>query len=347
MKKTITFLFFLFCITPTFADSWTTCAEKIVKEGTFSKKITEIIGENRENAGEILQSNADEIRLILLDKMFGHYNKTAGLCNDEIIGIAKMEKLQLAFDVDGNEYEFDIDVNKLFDHYPTQTAIIVYNNRDKELFNTIKNNDIKNIYWSDECSDHTIADNLDDDAIVNIAGQETFSEYGGKNNEFFLDFEKGNNQRAFPGMLLSDESGSTTEKIVIFTHLPTAIKKMQAFAKNLENSSCGNQNLAVYLVSIAGNKYNHSKGYGTAASLVSGVPTLVIGVSTAIALTSTSVAVTAGTTALGATIAAVGGPIGWIVGGGMIGIGYGIAMIPDDIADIEQVYVLDGPYIIR
>ena len=366
IKKLIPFLLAVFYVTSAFSNAWDDCSQRLIQDGGFAEKMTQIIKDNREDPTEILEKKTDDIRFLLLAKMF---SDDTGLCKNEIIDIAKMDSLQLAFDIDGTEYEFDIDVNTLFDYFQTQTAIMVYNDRSKKMWDPIKNDDIKNLYWSDACSDHTIADNLDNDASVNIAGQKIFTEYGGTENEFFLDFEDGNNQRAFPGIIISDESNSTEEKLVVFTHLPTAIKKAEAFAKNLTNSNCGNQGLAVYLVSLVGNSDKENSkitgiedtiksatsdaGGGKAGSIIAGtgvgIGAIIVGSATitgAGAIGTAAYGVASGLIALGLSVEAIP-VVGWIVGTAAIIVGGAIALYPADIADIKQVYVLDGPHLIR
>lgn len=347
IKKISTFLFIILFVVPAFGGAWQNCAQRIINDGVFAQKVREIVGNDRAKAGEVLQAKADDIRLLLLAKMF---DTETGFCKNEIVDIAKQKTLELAFDVDGRTYQFDIDVDRLFDNFATQTAIMVYNDRSKRMSNPIKNSDIKKSYWSDSCSDLTIWDNLDDKASVNIAGQQIFSEYGGTKNEFFLDFEKGNTQRAFPGLVLEDVTNSTEENIVIFTHLPTALKKVESFAKNLENSSCGNQGLAVYLVSIAGNPDKGNSGYGTAGTVTAGtglgIGTIMVGGTAIAAKGFLGATIGAALISGGASVSWV--PVaGWIIGGAALVVGGVITLIPANIANIDQVYVLDGPYIIR
>mgnify|MGYP000874290887 CR=1 FL=1 len=356
INKLVTFLLLLFIVTPSFGDAWQDCAKNIIQDGEFAQNVRDIVGDDRNDAQKILQSRASDIRFKLVDKMFSVKN---GLCKNEIVDIARMKTLKLSFDVDGKIYRFDIDVDTLFDYFPTQTAIMVYNDRSKKIWDQITNDSIKSLYWSDECSDHTIWENLDDSAAVNVAGQQIFTEYGGTKNEFFLDFEKGNNQRAFPGLVIEDVTGNTEENLVLFTHLPTALKKFDAFAKNLENTTCGNQGLAVYLVSVAGtpdskNNINVAAGKGfepgggTGRNIGAGVG-IGIGVPVLAGMTTAALGATTTGAIMSFGLAAAGtmNPVGWIVGGVALVAGGIIALVPTDIADIKQVYVLYGPYIIR
>lgn len=350
IKKLLGFLLVLGLYTGVaHADAWTDCGAKIIANGGFATKVSEIIkSKPGVSPGETLQSRADDLRLLLLAYMFD--NET-GLCKPEITEIAKFDELKLSFELNGTKYRFDINVDNLFDHFETQTAIMVYNNRNKRTWDVIKSSDIPKLYWSNKCSNHTIWYNLDDDASVNVAGQNIFTEYGGTDDEFFLDFEKGNDMRAFPGIVLQDVTASTAENIVVFTHLPTAIKKAKAFADKLQNSHCSNQGLSVYLVSLAG---THSqtgvKGNETAAKWIAGtgvgIGTIMVGGVAVAAKGILGAVVGSSLIAAGASVSWV--PVaGWIIGGAALVAGGIISLVPTKIADIESVYVLDGPHIIR
>lgn len=149
---------------------------------------------------------------------------------------------------DGKTYAFQFNMDDLFSYYNVQTSIMVYNEKNLKPGDKIKFKDIKKIYWSEECSDHNIWENLDDDAAVNIAGQKVFSQYGGSDNEYFLDFEKGNNNRAFPGFVLVDYTSTTKEGIIAFSDLSVAAKTAKNFATELSGTPCSNDGLVVYVV---------------------------------------------------------------------------------------------------
>lgn len=346
----------IFCLVTAsaFADAWTDCGTRLIQDGVVAQKVSEMIGSDREKAAEVLQKKADDIRLLLLAKMFAD---DTGLCKNEIVEIAKFKELKLSFESNNIRYRFDIDVDKLFDYYETQTAIMVYNDRTKKIWDVIKSSDIKKSYWSKDCSARWISGNPSyKNKAVNQAGRKTFPEFGGDKNSFFLDFEDGNDKRAFPGFVIMDKSWSTKEEIVIFKHLPTAVKRTQTFADALQNSTCGNQGLAVYLVSIAGNpdktgSTGHKGAGATIAGTGVGIGAVIIG-STAIASGTAIVGgIAYGTAGLlisaGLSLEAIP-VVGWIVGTAAIVAGGIVALMPEAITkDITQVYVLDGPHIIR
>lgn len=144
----------------------------------------------------------------------------------------------------------------------TALAIFVYNKNDKKPGDEIKLSDIPKLYWSDKCSDHTIWENLDDDAAINVAGRQVFNKYyldAGmdkffskvKNFEYFLDFEEGNNRRAFPGLVLTELGGgglSPAELVVSSYDKATIAQYAEEFANELKNTACANDNLSIYVV---------------------------------------------------------------------------------------------------
>ena len=148
------------------------------------------------------------------------------------------------------------------DDQETVLAIFVYNQSNKKPGDEIKLSDISKLYWSDECSDHTIWENLDDDAAINVAGRQVFNKYyldagmdkffsNAKNFEYFLDFEEGNNRRAFPGLVLTELGGgglSSAEFIVSSYNKATITQYAEEFANELKNTACANDNLFIYVV---------------------------------------------------------------------------------------------------
>ena len=205
---------------------------------------------------------------------------------------------------------------------------------------------------------------MDDDAAVNIAGQSTFNEFGGSKNEFFLDFADGDNRRAFPGLVLMDDTGSSREKIVSYRNIATGIAKAEEFAEKLKKTACYNQDgLAVYLVALdvkriediqkenpAGKDVNTSgwqTGWAIAAG-VGGAATTWIGASAA------AVAVSSAATSwvpawLGSAMLATATTswvpvVGWIAGALTVTAVTVASLYPYEIQDIQQVMILDGPY---
>ena len=138
----------------------------------------------------------------------------------------------IGFKHKNKEYGFDFDLSRIFNKVGIQTGILVINRQDLHPAQILKLSDIpkKEKFFSDECSDWTIFDNLDDDAAVNVAGQAVFTEYGGNKEEFFLDFAEGDNRRAFPGLVLKDKTWSGEEELVSYANIKTAVQRTEPFA---------------------------------------------------------------------------------------------------------------------
>ena len=263
-------------------------------------------------------------------------------CMSDLNTLTKIANGKVWYPRDGKTYAFQFKMEELFQYINIPTGIMLYNKPTLSVGSVIKLSDIPKLYWSDECSDHTIWDNLDDDAAVNIAGQSAFSQYGGAKNEYFLDFEEGNNRRAFPGLVLMDKTASTSESIVQFNNLHSAIGAAQSFANALNNTACSNDGLAAYVVALNVQPGATDKDGWAVAAGVSGGALAILGVATAV---QAGGVVAALTTAAGATSVV---PVwGWIVGG-LLGAAAGaISLIPGEIFDIQQVMVMDGPYLIK
>lgn len=272
-------------------------------------------------------------------------------CRDNIMAIAEdTSGPSIVFNRDGKEIEIQFSIEKMFEYLNLRTGVMVWNKLIPPADGVIKLDDIKELYWSDECSDHTIWDNLDDDAAVNIAGQNSFSTFGGSKNEFFLDFEEGNNRRAFPGLVIMDKTGSTTEKLVSFFNIIAGQNAAKKFAESLKGSECSGQGLAVYLVALDVKKDTTGKDGWLIGASVGGGAMAFLGVGAALA-TSTAVAATGSTvlvtTTLGVASAASWVPVaGWIAAGVLVTAAGVISMIPGEIEDLKQVKILAGPFII-
>ncbi|MDL2296135.1 hypothetical protein LJC18_05025, partial [Lachnospiraceae bacterium OttesenSCG-928-E19] len=184
-------------------------------------------------------------------------------------------------------------------------------------------------------------------SAVSKAGSKVFSSYG-SDNMFFLDFVDGNNKRAFPGIVLMDKSWSTGEEIVLFRHLPTAIKMTKSFSEQLQNSGCSNQGLAVYLATVAASPDRVASG-GGGKDVAAGV-----GIAGTVATAGMGLALTGGIAAKAGVIMSFGVgagasvPVaGWIVGIAAGVVGGILSLVPPEIAKIEKITILDGPYTIR
>nr|MBQ0091651.1 hypothetical protein [Candidatus Enterousia merdequi] len=330
MKRLLYAILSIFLICPAKAanDPLETCLNKISNNDTaWISGISSIFGNSDLDDTVVEQNKARIYNLIS--------NRFQELCGSELVHIAKTNKVrgQIDFKHKDKDYAFDFDVDKIFDNLGIQMGILVINKHDLYPTKVLSLSDIprKQKFFSSDCSDHFIFDNLDDDAAVNKAGQSVFSEYGGSQHEFFLDFAEGDNRRAFPGLVIQDKTGSTGEQIVSYTNIKTAVERTQQFAENLKNSQCSNQGLSVYLVAlnVQQSPYKTSDNKDVAA-------------------TTTTAVAGAGLTAgiIGSTVAAAAWiPVaGWIVAG-VAGAAAGtIALLPQSIADIQQVMVLDGPY---
>ena len=98
-----------------------------------------------------------------------------------------------------------------------------------------------NIYWNDACSDHTIDDNNDDDTVLNKTIPAILGKYN--NYEFFIDFPGWHKRRAFPGMLIAED---TEESIVYYSEYTDAIEQAKKIQSALKDTQC--QGLYLYVV---------------------------------------------------------------------------------------------------
>lgn len=353
MKKLFILFLMFFSVTAnaTVLDS---CLQKISsnnslwQERLFDKKngIFNTLGTQEKLTDDMVQKNKAKIYTLLAGNILLN-------CNKNLSDIAKQPRALIYFKHDTNNYAFDFSTEKLFDYMEIRTGILVINKKNLspgdvlELSSLPKNKK----FFSDDCSDHTIWDNLDDDAAVNVAGQETFNEYGGSKNEFFLDFAEGDDRRAFPGLVLMDKTLSTQESIVTYRNVNTAMEKTQQFASKLKNGACSNQGLAVYAVALDVKKADTSSekiGWAIAAS-VGGGALAWIGLSAAAA--AAPVAATALIPAVigDALLATAAGSstvpvVGWVIAGVAVAAATAIALYPAEIEDLQQVMILDGPY---
>ena len=354
MKKILLLFFAIFISVHCYAgsDILSTCLEKIAQndklwtEQLFNKKngIFKSLKDDEELTDQMVQNQKAQIYALIGKNILLN-------CRDNMADISKISRGLIKFKHNNVEYSFDFSTATLFDYMDIRTGFLVINKKNLKPGNVIKVSDIpkKKKFFPDECSDWTIWDNLDDDAAVNVAGQAVFNEFGGAKNEFFLDFAEGDNRRAFPGLVLMDETGSTKEKIVTYRNLQTGFKKMNALGAKLKSSACSNSGLALYLVALDVKQDTSSERRGWAiAAAVGGGAAVWIGAS--------AVAVATGTTAITGALAeamlvtAVGAssvPVaGWIVAG-VLAIGAtAVALYPAEIEKIPQVMVLAGPYIL-
>ena len=313
-------------------------------KGVFSE-----LGDTDEITDSIVDSKKNKIYTLIAGGLFS-------VCPNSLAKIAQLQRGQIDFTHNNKKYAFDFSVDTMLDYLDIRTGILVINKRSYSPNDGIKLSDFprNTKLFSDECSDWTIADNLDDDAAVNKVGQSVFNEFGGSKNEFFLDFTEGDNRRAFPGLVLMDETWSSKEKIVSYRNLKTGLQKAQAFATALKSSECANQGLAVYLVALDAkmvtDESSGRKGWAIAAS-VGGGAAAYIGISAGLSYIGLAAGVPALVSGTAATIAAPGaaaalamGPVGWVIAGVAIATATAIALYPSEIENLQEVVVLDGPY---
>lgn len=366
MKKLL-ILFLMFFVSVANATVLDSCLNKIAandelwQQRLFDKTngIFSELNDTDEITEDIVQSKRQKIYTLLAGDVLLQ-------CNKDLSNVMKTPRGVIPFKHNNKEYGFDFDTKTMANYIDLRTGILVINKKNLAPGDVLKLSDIprKQKFFSDECSDWTIADNLDDDAAVNIAGQSTFNEFGGSKNEFFLDFADGDNRRAFPGLVLMDETGSSREKIVSYRNIATGMEKAEEFAEKIKKTACYNQDgLAVYLVALdvkriediqkenpAGKDVNTSgwqTGWAIAAG-VGGATTAWIGAS--IPLSAASWAATAWipdwiAMAIATTASTSWVPVvGWIAGALTVTAVTVASLYPYEIQDIQQVMILDGPY---
>ncbi len=344
MKKLIqyfsaTFALFI-CLNNAHADIAGDCMRRVSDNPDFQRAMTEEIFKE---SSMLTQEGATQNKPKILGLIAANVLLN---CMSDLNTLTKVANGKVWYPRDGKTYAFQFKMEDLFQYINIPTGIMLYNKPTLSVGEVIKLSDIPKLYWSDECSDHTIWDNLDDDAAVNIAGQSAFSQYGGAKNEYFLDFEEGNNRRAFPGLVLMDKTTSTSESIVQFNNLHSAIGAAQSFANALNNTACSNEGLAAYVVALnVQPDATDKEGWAIAAGVGGGT----------FALITTAAAIKAGGLIAAATAlksvawaSATAIPVyGWIAGAVLGAAAGAISLIPGEIADIQQVMVMDGPYLIK
>ncbi|MDW3024695.1 MAG: hypothetical protein R8N50_03340 [Alphaproteobacteria bacterium] len=336
MKQIFVLIASLFIFHSAHCGIWEDCMDAISDNENFQQEINDIFDTGVISV-EIVKANKSKIFAAI-----GEVLIDTPECSNKISSIAQEDYGKVWIGYDDKTYAFRFKMSDLFEYVVIPTGIMVYNDRSLGAGDKIELSEIQKLYWSDACSDHVIWDNLDNDAAVNVAGQKVFSQYGGEKNEFFLDFEEGNDRRAFPGLVLMDKTHSSSEAIVAFGNLQKAIKAAKDFADALTDTACSNDGLAVYVVALSEtpSPTNDKTGWGIVAG-VAGGSAAVVGTSSALAA--------AGATGLWGA-AAVSGTVlvvGWVIAGLLGGAATVISLVPPDIIDLKGVTVLGGPYIIK
>ncbi len=341
MKKLYNCLFSIFAFalfaSAAHADMMSDCMAKISRQPEFAQVLSDTIfpGVTTLDATTVKRKR-NEIFTLLAGSIFAN-------CNQDLAEIAAVPSGKISFRMNNQLYAFVFNTADVFEFLEIRTGVMVYNKRTLQAGDVIQLSDVPQLYWSKECSDHVIWDNLNNKASVNVAGQRVFSQYGGADNEFFLDFEEGNNRRAFPGLVLMDKTKSTSEQIVAFSNIQSALAASQQFAEALKNSYCSNQGLAVYTVALDVQKTETNKnGWGIGASIGGGVA----GVGAILSAASTKLAAVAVLGKVAGAASSVPG-WGWVVAGVLSATAGAISLIPGEIQDIQQVMVIGGPYNIK
>ncbi len=282
------------------------------------------VADNADLAEDVITAHQAEIYNLLAAN-------TKDFCLGDIGLIAKNGgNATINFKHNNKNYSFNFSVEELFRYLPIRVAILITNDRTKKANDVITKASMPtNYWWNKDCSDHIIWSNLDDDAAINKAGQAAFSEFGGAQHEYFIDFPVDSSCRAFPGLILQDITGSSTEGIVVYNNVQLGLQRLTDFVKNLNGSQCSRDNLSAYLVAIDATAVPTESTH-LVGDIITGV---------------------GGTAAVGGTVGVVVGgvsnPVGWVI----LGVGAVIAgissVVPTDIADIQQVAVIDGPYHIK
>lgn len=234
------------------------CLSKIATQDTEwnsdlfdkTKGVFGFLGDKDELTDEIVQDKKEKIYILLAKKI-------TEKCPSDIILIAKQKgRGIIPFSHNNKEYVFDFDVQKVFNYTNAQLGFIVVKNKNLSRNDILKVSDIpnKSKFFNSSCSAQNARIVIPDDTAVNVAGQAVFSEFGGDKNEFYLDYAEGDNRRAFPGLVIMDQSLSPVESMVIYQSLPIALERYEQFGEKLKSSACSNQNLALYLVSIEADK---------------------------------------------------------------------------------------------
>lgn len=281
MKKIFIFLFTILNISNTFANVQSRkCFSKLLGDASFMSSLTKIIKDGTEKLPD-RSAKEEQAKYNILEKsnkitqLFSEYmfNKPA-YCYDDILSFAKREKnieiaFQLKLGTDNILVDFNIDINKLFDYYQNDYAIFVYN-KNKNFGDKVKKTDIQSNYWTNECSDLSVEFNIDDNSSINIIGQQTFNI---KDSEFYLS----PSNKPFYGILMVNigTESSEEDKVLIIRHLPKLLRSVDEFSKQLQNTSCSNQGLSVYVTKIK-NSYTDRSTSRTILRNI-GAPTMIFG----------------------------------------------------------------------
>ena len=225
------------------------CLNKIGQDtNNFINKLNTIVGSETLNQEFVDTHQTDFYDLVGQ----GIINHCASAGSRNMNAIADIDYIVIPFVLKNQKYDIKVNTDKLFTHVQRPSALLVVNKTTLRPDDIVKKSDMpKRYFFPDDCSDHHVRFNLNNNAAVNKAGQSAFAAYGGAENEFFLDMPVGKSCRAFPGLVLGDVGGwGAAETIIVYTNYKEARKALKAFANNLNHTACSNSGLAVYMVDI-------------------------------------------------------------------------------------------------
>lgn len=290
---------------------------------------TEIL-KGKEFNQQFVDKNKDALYTLVARNLAVHCLDTSNI-NDFNTNIVDADILTIPFKMDGKYYSLNLNVAKLFDYTADylKAGIMVTPLSNptlagKRMGDVITKSEMPTDYFfSGQCSDHWVRVNIDNNIPINKAGQAAFPTFAGS-NEFFIDFPIGKNNRAFPGLIIASAKGiGGSEQVVWFTNYKTARASARKFAAALQNSPCANDKLAVNVVALntVPTVQNGKSGWALGGGI-------------------------AGAVGVGVFLAS--NPVGWIIAGvAAAGAAVGYAIAPQSLANMDQVMVLDGPYLIK
>lgn len=327
MKLNLLFLSVICCLihTTTFSasneDALSKCFNAMKQKTSIESEFTAIFPKDLSLTEADFQAKETEIYQLLSKKFID--STVQNECLNNLNSITDIDNINVTFKRGEATFNVNIDVEKLFDYITIPTGVLVYkSNLSQNSVLKLSSIPKKQKFFSSGCSDHNIWNNLDDDAAVNVAGQQTFTEFGGSENEFFLDFAEGDNKRAFPGLVITDVTNSTEETVVIYSNYKTARTRIKTFVNALKGKQCSQQGLSAYLVSVGKASNISTSGHaGAATGIAAG-----------------------GAVLAGAAAVSTIPIIGWVVGGVALAASGVLLLSPKEIGDIPEVTILDGPY---
>ncbi len=344
MLKKLFSVFSFFACFNCLAEEQISCLTKIGKhQQNFLTQLEQIIGKKELNQKNIKDNEQKIYNLVAANVLTACLN-TSNLSefNNDIVS---SQNISIPFEKNEKYYTMELNTEKLFDHINIPSGILVTPFLNKAPGDIITKAQMPTDYFfSSDCSDHWVRVNIDDDTPINKAGKASFARYSGR--EFFLDFPVGSYNRAFPGLVISAKTGvGAAEEIVYYQNYKNARIAAESFAQALSNTQCALDGLAVYVVSLNTKRIGSGdkSGWAIGSGVVGGSMAL-LGAAWLTATYTTASATVLMSTAMAANAIPVAG---WIAGA-VIAVAAAVAAIyPSDLADIQQVMVLDGPYIIK